>query len=191
MQTTPYESSGGAVFTLLILALASGACYAGGYGGPYGFGRAATAQEIADWDIDARPDGAGLPPGSGTYAQGRDIYAQKCAACHGANLEGVKATGGNPLKGGIGSLTSENPVKTVGSYWPYATTLFDFTKRAMPFNAPGSLSDDEVYALAAFVLVENGIVSKDQAMTAKTLPEVQMPNRDGFIPDSRPDVFNY
>lgn len=176
---------------LAMTGLGIGIAHSGGYEGAYGFGRAPTAAEIAAWDFDVRPDGQGLPPGSGTYAQGKAIYAQKCAACHGVNLEGGKGTGGNPLKGGIGSLASGKPVKTVGSYWPYATTLFDFTKRAMPFNAPGSLTDEEMYALTAFVLAENEIILKDQTMNAETLPQVQMPNRDGFIPDPRPDVFNY
>ena len=167
------------------------AVQADGYSGPYDFGRPATPEEIAAWDIDVRPDGKGLPPGSGSFDQGKAVYTEKCVACHGADLQGVKGTGARPLKGGIGSLASDQPKKTVGSYWPYASTFFDFTKRAMPFDAPGSLTDDEVYALAAYVLGENGIIDKSEVMNAETLPKVQMPNRDGFISDPRPDVFNF
>jgi cytochrome c len=162
-----------------------------GYGGPYGFGRAASEQAIAAVDIDAMPDGRGLPPGSGTYAQGREAYMAQCAACHGEQLEGIPEVGGDKLIGGRGSLASGSPVKTVESYWPYATTLFDYVKRAMPLVAPGSLSDDEVYAVSAFVLTEAGIIGQDQVIDAATLAEVVMPNRDGFVPDPRPDVHNY
>lgn len=168
-----------------------GAALADGYGGPYGFGTPATAQEIAAIDIDAMPDGRGLPPGSGDYATGKTIYTERCAACHGANMEGGKGTGGAPLIGGRGSLASGKPKKTIESYWPYATTVFDYVKRAMPFNEPGSLSNDDVYAVTAYILAEAKVIGKDAAMNAKTLPKVEMPNRDGFIPDPRPDVANY
>jgi cytochrome c len=141
-------------------------------------GRAATPEEIARWDISIPPSGAGLPAGGGTARQGAAIYAGKCVACHGANGAGKPA---DPLAGGIGSLASANPVRTVGSYWPYATTLFDYVRRAMPINAPLSLTDDEVYAVSAYLLYLNGIVGEDTPMTATTLPLVQMPNRDGFI----------
>lgn len=164
---------------------------ADGYSGPYNFGRSATLEEIKAWDIDVRPDGTGLPPGSGTYDEGKMVYTEKCASCHGEDLEGVKGTGGRTLKGGIGSLDSGKPKKTVGSYWPYATILFDFTKRAMPFDQPGSLTDGEVYSLSAYILGENGIIAKTEVMNAGTLPKVMMPNRDGFISDPRPDVHNY
>jgi S-disulfanyl-L-cysteine oxidoreductase SoxD len=177
---------------ILGLGLAAGTSVAQqGYGGPYGFGTAASEQEIAAVDIDAMPDGRGLPPGSGTYAQGREVYMAQCAACHGEQLEGVPELGGDKLIGGRDSLASGSPVKTVESYWPYAATLFDYIKRAMPLVAPGSLSDDEVYAVSAFILAEAGIIRQGQAMDASTLPQVRMPNRDGFVADPRPDVHDY
>lgn len=136
-------------------------------------------------------DGRGLPPGSGTYAQGQKVYQAKCVACHGAKLEGTKL--GDRLIGGRGTLVNDSPargpVKTVESYWPYATTIFDYVKRAMPFNAPGSLTDAEVYSVVAYILGEANIVEKGQVIDAATLPNVPMPNRDGFVsPDPRPDV---
>jgi cytochrome c len=181
-----------AATALLALGLGTGASLAQqGYGGPYGFGTTAGEQEIAAVDIDAMPDGRGLPPGSGTYVQGAEVYAVQCAACHGEQLEGIPDLGGDKLIGGRGSLASGSPIKTIESYWPYATTVFDYVKRAMPFPAPGSLSDDEVYAVSAFILAEAGIIGRDQVMNATTLPEVLMPNRDGFVPDPRPDVHDY
>ena len=162
-----------------------------GYGGPYDFGSTPTEEEIAAIDIDAMPDGRGLPPGSGTYDQGRDVYMAQCAGCHGEDLQGITELGGDRLIGGRGSLAGGSPIKTVESYWPYASTLFDYIKRAMPLPAPGSLSDGEVYALTAFILAEANIIDQDQVMDASTLPEVEMPNRAGFIPDPRPDVHNY
>jgi cytochrome c len=182
----------GASTALLALGLGTNVSLAQqGYGGPYGFGTTASEQEIAAVDIDAMPDGRGLPPGSGTYAQGREVYMAQCAACHGEQLEGIPDLGGDKLIGGRDSLASGSPVKTVESYWPYATTLFDYVKRAMPLVAPGSLSDDEVYAVSAFILAEAGIIGQDQVIDATTLPEVLMPNRDGFVPDPRPDVHDY
>jgi S-disulfanyl-L-cysteine oxidoreductase SoxD len=182
----------GASAALLALGLGAGASLAQqGYGGPYGFGTAASEQEITAVDIDAMPDGRGLPPGSGTYAEGREVYMTQCAACHGEQLEGIADLGGDKLIGGRDSLASGSPVKTVESYWPFATTLFDYVKRAMPLVAPGSLSDDEVYAVSAFILAEAGTIGQDQVIDATTLPEVLMPNRDGFVPDPRPDVHNY
>jgi S-disulfanyl-L-cysteine oxidoreductase SoxD len=144
-----------------------------------GLGRVATPDEIASWDISIGPDGAGLPPGRGTPKQGQAVYAEKCVACHGENGAGKP---NDQLVGGRGSLSGEQaPVKTVGSFWPYATTLFDYVRRAMPLNAPKSLSDDEVYAVSAYILQLNGIIGEADAMDAQTLPQVQMPNRDGFI----------
>jgi mono/diheme cytochrome c family protein len=163
---------------------------ADGYPVQFNFGRQATPQEIAAWDIDVRPDGKGLPKGSGSYDEGKNIYLEKCVNCHGRYLQGVRGTGGKALKGGIGSLASGKPKKTIGSYWPFATTLFDYARRAMPFDNPGSLTDDEVYALSAYILGENGIINNTEIMNAETLHKVMMPNRDGFVSDPRPDVHN-
>ena len=142
------------------------------------FGQPVSAADITAWDISIGPDGAGLPPGSGTPAEGAVIYAEKCAACHGDKGEGKTNT---RLVGG--QITGDGPVvKTVGSYWPYATTLFDFTRRAMPWTAPKTLTDPEVYAVTAYILRLNGIIGDADVMNAGTLPQVKMPNRDGFIP---------
>lgn len=144
------------------------------------FGRAASPDEIALWDIDVRPDGKGLPQGSGTVAQGKEVFAENCAACHGDNgVGGIK----DRLAGGQGTLASAMPVKTVGSFWPYATTLFDYIHRAMPYQAPGSLSVDDTYAVAAYILSLNGILPSEGKLDNHSLPEVRMPNRDGFIPE--------
>ena len=148
-----------------------------------GLGRVATPDEIGSWDVSIGPDGAGLPPGRGTPKQGETVFAEKCVACHGEKGAGKP---NDQLVGGRGSLSGEQaPVKTVGSFWPYATTLFDYVRRAMPLNAPKSLSDDEVYAVSAYILQLNGIIGEADAMDAQTLPQVQMPNRDGFIVFSR------
>jgi cytochrome c len=160
---------------LLVVAMASGAVYAAE---PYGFGRPATPREIAGWDIDISPDGAGLPPGHGDVGQGEAIFAEKCASCHGPHGEGKSM---DQLVGGIGTLSDKKPVKTVGSFWPYATTLFDFVRRAMPLNAPQSLTPDEVYAVSAYILFLNGIVPQDATLDARTLARIKMPNRDGFV----------
>jgi len=158
--------------------------------GQFGFGSPATAEQIAGWDIDIAPDGAGLPPGSGTVQQGKELFDRLGAKCHGAK-GGGGGGGAPPLVGGIGSLNTDKPGKTVGSYWPYATTLFDYIHRAMPADKPQSLAPDEVYALCAYLLYLNGIVAEDAVMDADTLPKVVMPNHAGFTsPDPRPDVFN-
>jgi S-disulfanyl-L-cysteine oxidoreductase SoxD len=139
--------------------------------------------DIAPWDISINPDGAGLPPGSGTATQGEAVYAAKCQACH-----GEKGVGGpnDALVGGIGSLVpGKTPVKTVGSYWPYATTLFDYIRRAMPFPETKSLTNDEIYAVSAYILNLDGIVGADEVLDAQSLPKAKMPNRDGFIPFPR------
>lgn len=152
---------------------------------PYGFGQPATESEIKAWDIDVNPSGSGLPPGRGTVQQGAIVYQRKCAGCHGpSGTEGPE----NRLVGGQGTLATGRPMKTIGSYWPYATTLYDYIYRAMPMAAPQSLLPDEVYALVAWLLHQNGIVPMDAVMNAETLPTVKMPNRDGFVSDPRPDV---
>ncbi|SRR5258706_10147114 len=146
---------------------------------PPKLGRPASADEIARIDISIPPDGKGLPSGSGSVAQGTAVFAQKCAACHGANGEGTPS--GDRLVGGIGSLNTANPVKTVASYWPYATTVFDYIRRAMPITNPQSLQNDEVYAVTAYILSVDNIVPKDAVLDAGSLPKVQMPNRAGFV----------
>jgi mono/diheme cytochrome c family protein len=143
-----------------------------------GLGQPASAAEIALIDIGIPPSGAGLPAGSGDARAGAKVYAAKCQSCHGDKGAGKP---GDPLVGGIGTLKSASPVRTVGSYWPYATTLFDYIRRAMPTTAPRSLTDDEVYAVSAYVLHLNGIIGETQTLDAKTLPAVKMPNRDGFV----------
>ena len=149
--------------------------------------RPATPDEIRQRDLTVLPDGTGLPEGSGTAARGRDVYKSKCAVCHNEKAEGKQ--GQYPaLVGGVGSLASKNPAKTVTSYWPYATTLFDYIRRAMPYDQPRTLSNDEVYSVVAFLLSLDGIVKETDELNARTLPQVRMPNRDGFIPDARPDT---
>ena len=151
----------------------------------YGIGRPATAAEVAAWNIDIDRDGRKLPAGRGSVAQGGALFAERCAACHGEKAEGGL---GDRLVGGQGTLASATPVKTVGSFWPYAPTLFDYVRRAMPMNAPQSLTDDEVYAVVGYLLNLNGLVPDDVVLEARTLAAVRMPNRDGFVPDPRPDV---
>jgi cytochrome c len=154
---------------------------------PYGIGRPATPTEIAGWNIDIDRDGHNLPSGSGTVSHGRQVFDQQCAACHGAKGEGGI---GDRLAGGQGTLATPKPVKTVGSYWPYAPTLFDYIRRAMPQNAPQSLSNDDVYAVSAYVLNLNGLLAADATLDARTLPAIKMPNRSMFVGDTRPDVKN-
>ena len=151
----------------------------------YGLGQAATPSAIAAWNIDVGPDGAGLPKGSGSVVAGQAVYAAQCAACHGARGEGKPA---DALVGGRGTLASDKPIKTIGSFWPYATTVYDFINRAMPYNAPQSLRPDEVYAVTAYLLHLNGILPADAVLDAASLPRVRMPNRDGFVADRRPDT---
>jgi cytochrome c len=151
----------------------------------YGVGRTPTPQEIHAQDISIAPDGTGLPPGSGTDVQGKEVYASRCARCHGGQGQGGDE---GALVGGQGSLRTPKPLKTVGSYWPYATTLFDYIRRVMPFKQPGTLTANQVYALSAHILHLNGIIAEDAVMDAKTLPKVTMPNRTGFVPDPRPDT---
>jgi cytochrome c len=143
-----------------------------------GLGRPASPATVAAADISIPPSGETLPPGSGTAARGAQLFAEKCQACHG------EAGAGGPmdrLTGGIGTLAAPRPIKTVASFWPYATTLFDYIRRAMPLQAPQSLSDEEVYALVAYLLSVDGIVARDATLDARSLPQVRMPNRDGFV----------
>ena len=145
----------------------------------FGFGRVATAEEIARIDIDIRPDGLGLPAGSGNAAQGRKIYQVKCAVCHGKNgTEG-------PLNRLVGAMDDTTKAKTIGNYWPYATTVFDYIRRTMPYNMPGSLKDNEVYHLTAFLLYKNKIIDSATVINAATLPKVNMPAQKFFINDDR------
>src|SRR6476469_8711936 len=146
-------------------------------------GRAATPEEIASWDISIGPDGVGLPPGSGTPKQGEAVYAAKCIACHGEKGAGKP---NDQLVGGQGTLSGDKaPVKTVGSFWPYATTVFDYVGRAMPYNESKSLTNDDLYAVVAYILNLNGIIADNETMDAQTLRQVKMPNRDGFMKFSR------
>ena len=142
------------------------------------FGAPADPNLVKAWDRSIPPDGTGLPPGKGSVSEGLAIYTEKCVMCHGVNGVGKPA---DQLTGGVGSLATANPVKTVSSFWPYATTLFDYIRRAMPVTSPHSLSDHEAYALTAYILSIDGIVKKDAVLDAKSLPKVKMPNRDGFI----------
>lgn len=144
-------------------------------------GKPVTEAQLQGWDLIVMPDGTGLPAGSGTAAQGRALFAQQCAACHGASGEG---TPGVPVLVG-GSTTASPPLMTVGSYWPYASTLYDYVRRAMPPAAPKSLSDTEVYQVVAFVLQLNGIVDENTVLDRSSLPAIVMPNRDGFIDRSQ------
>jgi mono/diheme cytochrome c family protein len=149
-------------------------------------GRTPTKEEIQAWDISIGPEGKELPPGSGTESQGAEIYARKCAACHGPTAEGSQLA--PRLLGGKGTLNTPQPVRTIGSYWPFATTIWDYISRAMPLNQGGSLSANEVYALTAFVLFRNGIIQDSDVIDAKSLPKVQMPNRNGFMPLRLEDI---
>jgi mono/diheme cytochrome c family protein len=146
-------------------------------------GRVATPEEIAAWDVSIGPDGVGLPPGRGTPKQGETVYLAKCVACHGEKGAGKP---NDQLVGGQGTLPGDKPsVKTVGSFWPYATTVFDYVRRAMPYNESKSLTNDEVYAVVAYILQLNGVVGENDTIDARTLPKVKMPNRDGFVTFAR------
>jgi cytochrome c len=151
----------------------------------YGLGRLATEEEIRAWNIDVVPSGDGLPAGQGTVKQGAQVFATKCAACHGpTGTEGPK----DRLVGGQNTLATPKPIKTIGSYWPYATTLYDYIYRAMPFNAPQSLTPVETYSVIAWLLFQNKVIAEDAVIDAQSLPKIEMPNRNGFVPDPRPDV---
>jgi cytochrome c len=165
-----------ATLALSSLALAQGAK-------KVGLGRAALPEEVAAWDIDVRPDGAGLPPGKGSVKQGEELYLTNCAACHG---EFGEAVGRWPvLVGGQGSLKHEAPEKTIGSYWPYASTTFDYIKRAMPYGNARSLTDDEIYAITAWLLNQNGVVKDDFVLSKENFTSVKLPNEPAFYDDDR------
>lgn len=154
---------------------------------PYGIGNPATPDEVARLNLTVYPDGTGLPKGTGNADRGSAIYKEKCAACH--NEQGEGREGQWPaLVGGRGSLASKKPVKSVGSYWPYATTVFDFIRRAMPFDRPRSLSADEVYSVTAFVLYLNGIVDQKQELNERNLAAIAMPNKNGFVRQASPVI---
>ena len=152
-------------------------------GQTYGLGREATAEEVGAWDITIGPEGHELPDGSGTAEEGARVYEVRCKECHGdAGVGGDQAA----LVGNPAQLKQDRPIKTVGSYWPYATTLFDYTRRAMPFEEPGTLSADQLYAVTAYVLHLNGLLGESETLDRDSLPKVAMPNRDGFVRDPRP-----
>src|SRR5262245_10212200 len=166
----------------LAVALVTAGCTAAAATDPHAasprLGQPVTPAEIAGWDISILPDGTGLPSGSGTAAAGAIVYAQKCQSCHGDKGAGQP---NDRLVGGQGTLAGKSPVRTVGSYWPYATTVFDYVRRAMPYIQPQSLSNDEVYAVTAYLLHLNGIIGEQDEINAQTLPKIAMPNRDNFI----------
>jgi cytochrome c len=179
----------------LALLVAPEIAHAQGYPTKFDFGAPASAEEIAEVAIAIAPDGKGLPDGKGNHAAGKEVYERACSACHGENLQGVAGLPDMPsgaalrLVGGRGTLDTKNPVLTVESYWPYATTVFDYVRRAMPFPAPGSLTSDELYAVVAYILAEANIIDRTMVLDAQTLPRVEMPNRNGFISDPRPELF--
>ena len=155
----------------------------------FNLGKLATKEEIAGWDIDVRPDGLGAPIGSGTALIGEEIYTEQCAACHGDFGEGADRW--PALVGGEDSLASYDPEKTTGSYWPYASTMYDYIYRAMPYGVAQSLSHDETYEIVAYLLYMSDIIDEDFVLSEKNIGEIEMPNRNGFLlPDPRPDIIN-
>ncbi|WP_349305014.1 cytochrome c [Marivita sp. GX14005] len=169
--------------TVAFVALAATQAMAGD---TFGLGREALPEEIAAWDLDVRPDGSGLPVGSGSVADGERLFSDNCAACHGEFAEGV----GNwpELAGGEGTLADADPVKTVGSYWPYLSTAWDYVHRSMPYGNAQSLEPDEVYAIVAYILYSNFLVDDDFVLSNENFLEVEMPNADGFIVDDRAEA---
>jgi mono/diheme cytochrome c family protein len=171
---------------LALVVVVAGAATLAAQSSRFGVGRPPTPDEVRGLGAAIAPDGGGLPEGSGTVADGRTVYAVRCVSCHGPGGEGGGV--GAALVGGKGTLATTRPLKTVGSFWPYATTIWDYVNRAMPFDQPGLLKPEEVYAVVAYILNLNGIIDEDAVMNAGTLPTVKMPNRDGFVADPRPDV---
>jgi len=173
----------------LVTGLAASLIVTGAFAGKYNLGRQATSEEVAAWNIDIRPDGQGLPEGSGTVAQGEEIWAEKCSSCHGDFGEAV---GRWPaIAGGSGTLAGEDPVKTVGSYWPYLSTVWDYVNRAMPFTEARSLEPDDVYALTAYILFINDVVTEeDFELSKENFVKQRLPNENGFVTDTRPDTPN-
>jgi S-disulfanyl-L-cysteine oxidoreductase SoxD len=180
-----FRSRVGRVTSLVALVVATSATPLAAQLPTYGVGRPPTPEEVRAWELTIPPDGQGLPPGQGTAALGQAVFATRCAACHGA-------TGEDPnysrLVGGQGTLATAQPIQTIGSFWQYATTLWSYIRRAQPFDNPGSLTADQVYAVTAYLLYRNGIIGEQEVLDATTLPQVKMPNRDGFVPDPRPEV---
>ena len=178
-------------FSVLVPVAAAAACLTAAAQTPdyKNVGRTPTAQEVQAMDIAVGTDGKELPPGRGNAKTGGLLFAQKCAACHGENLEGSSQA--PALIGGAGTLTSLHPKMTTGSYWPFATTVFDYIRRAMPRYQEGSLKNDEVYSLTAFILFRDEIIKEEDVIDAKTLPKIKMPNRDGFIPQNLDEIHDW
>ena len=188
----PIDSATGAMTTATTFASYDAGAAAGGPGGGrrYEFGHTPTRAEVAAWNTDVGPDGRELPPGRGTVAQGAALYQAKCAMCHNRHGEGMSPVypaliGRDPKAEGFHFASDPRLVKTIGNYWPYATTVFDYVRRAMPYNAPGSLSNDQVYALTAFLLAANRVIPSDATLDAKVLRTVKMPYAGRFVPDDR------
>jgi cytochrome c5 len=178
-------------FNFLVPVVAVAACVSAAAQTPdyKNVGRTPTAQEVQALDIAIGTDGKELPPGSGNAKTGARLFNEKCVACHGENLEGSAQA--PALVGGKGTLTSLHPKMTAGSYWPFATTIFDYVRRAMPRYAEGSLKVDEVYSLTAFILFRNDIIKEEDVIDATTLPKVKMPNRDGFVPQNLDEIHDW
>ena len=174
--------------SFVVAALAAASCAAAfGQNGNYpGLGRTPSSDEIQAWNDSIGPEGKELPPGSGTAKQGEEIFASKCAACHGPGGEGSQLA--PRLVGGRGALNTLTPSRTLANYWPFATTIYDYINRAMPPKQQGSLSPSDIYALTAFILYKNEITPEGQVIDGKSLPKVKMPNRDGFVPDRLEDI---
>lgn len=177
-------------FPKIVLTAAVIASFAGGaaLADRYGLGREALPEEIKAWDIDVRPDGTGLPAGKGSVSEGEEIFAEQCAVCHGDFAEGVDRW--PVLAGGAGTIKSADPVKTIGSYWPYLSTVYDYIYRAMPFGNAQSLEPDQIYAITAYLLYSNNLVDSDFVLSHENFTSVRLPNEQNFFQDDRPDTPN-